>query len=144
MLNVVDGLADWKKQIKTDIDEKISAKLDSKDEEIQKLTQANAAKDVELEKMKIRLAILEQKLKSNNVPSLDNIDDLFTYINLSKSATLKQIREAIKYRLYEVSPESPIDSSVTRNMTKEERENMSVYLNQVQCTLLEWKKNQQK
>lgn len=125
------------------------AKLDSKDKEIEKLTQSNSkliqdniVKDVEVEKMKIRIAILEQKTKKNGLPSLSDITGLLSYLNLDTNSSLKQIRDAVKLRVYETSPESPIESNVTQDMNIEERENLTIYLNQMQCALIEWKKNQ--
>lgn len=141
MLDKVDKLDEWKEQF--------IAKLDSKDKEIEKLTESNSkltqdniVKDVELEKLKIRVAILEQKTKKSSLPSLSDISGLLSYLNLDTNSSLKQIRDAVKLRVYETSPESPVETNVTESMNKEERENLTIYLNQMQCTLIEWKKNQ--
>lgn len=142
ILDKVDDLMQWKEVFKSEVEEKFKVEMDSKNKHIENLTKANAAKDVEMEKLKIRLAILEQKLKCDALPSLEKIDELLVFLNLEKESTVKQIREAVKIRLLEVDPESPIDSSVTRNMSIDEREKMTIFLNQVQCALVEWKTNQ--
>lgn len=140
----VDGLPEWKEQLKIEIAQLFTAKLESKDEEINELIRANRTKEMELERLKNRVAILEHKLKndSSKKPALDDIEGLLAYLNLNKNSTLNDIRSVIKHRIYETDPESPIESQVTHNMTIQDREDMTIYLNQVQCALVEWKKDQ--
>lgn len=92
--------------------------------------------------MKIRMEILEQKLKNSNRPDLEDIDGLLVFLNLNKTATWNEIRQAVKYRIFEYDPESPINSQSAQNMSKQERDEMIIYLNQIQCALKEWKTNQ--
>ena len=85
ILNNVDELNDWKAQLKMEIMKQFDDKIKSKDAAINRLSQLNSLKDVEIGKLKIRVAILEQKSKSNDQPELNDISGLLNYLNLQKT-----------------------------------------------------------
>lgn len=142
LMDEVGDLGKWKEEFKMEISQLFVGKLEEKDKQIESLKESNVKKDVELKKLKIRMEILEQKLKNTNRPDLEDIDGLFALLNLKKTASWNEIRNAIKYRLFEYDPDSPVDSQSVKDMSKEEKEDMIIYLNQIQCALKEWKTSQ--
>lgn len=110
----------------------------------QRLKVLENSTDNEFRKTKTRLSIIEGKQKDIELPNVTDIPGLLSYFNLTRDSTKDDIRTAINFRLMEISPESLVSKEIyhTSKMSEEKRDELVMFYNQANTTLLKWKKQQ--
>lgn len=137
-------------KLTSEVLEKVGRSLEETNEDKKKMEQRlkilednKRQKDIEIRKVKSRVAIIECKQKEEELPDLRNLTGLLNYFNLRKDATKEDINRTINLRLMEINPESTVSKEVfTCNMTKEKRQELSMFYNQASEMLLRWKDTQ--
>lgn len=107
------------------------------------LEEIKRQKEIEFRKVKTRIAMIESKQRLEDLPDLKDINSLLHYFNLDENCTKEEVRKVVNLRLMESSPESIVSQDIFSNMTKEKREERTVFHNQASEVLLKWIKFRQ-
>lgn len=99
---------------------------------------------LEIRKVKTRVTMIESKQIRADLPDLKNIDSVLQYFNLTNNCTKTDVNDTINLRLMEISPESTVSREIYNNMTEEEKQDLSTFLNKASGVLLHYVKNRNK
>lgn len=132
-------------KLTSEVLEKVGRNLEESNANKQKMEQRlklledhKKQKDIEIRKVKSRVAIIECKQKEEELPNMRDLAGLLNYFNLRKDATKEDINRTINLRLMEINPESTVSKEVFTCITKERREELTMFYNEASGTLLRW------
>lgn len=114
------------------------------EERLKNLEKAKMQKELEIRKVKTRVTMIESKQIRADLPDLKNIDSVLQYFNLTNNCTMTDVNDTINLRLMEISPESTVSREIYNNMTEEEKQILSTFLNKASGVLLHYVKNRNK
>lgn len=130
-------------EMKEVLDESV-LKFTKNEERLTELEKASKQTGYEFSKVRARFCIIESKQKPDDLPNMQNIPGLLDYLNLTKDSTKEEIRQKINLRLMEISSESALSREIftSKNMTEEEKQQLTTFYNKASQILIKWKKHQ--
>lgn len=110
------------------------------EDRLKELEKIKMQKEIELRKVKTRITMIESKQPHTDLPDLKDIVSLLQYFNLKENCTKTEVNDTINLRLMETSTESTVSRDIFTNMTEEEKQNLTIFLNKASEVLLRYVK----
>lgn len=106
------------------------------------LAESKKKADIEFDKIRTRVTMMESKQAERQLPDVNNIPALLQYLNMKQTCTKKDIDTTINLRLMESSAESTVsdDIFVLSDMTEQKREKLVMFYNEASDKLQKWRK----